>query len=380
MELKFHVEKILARINETLEEKNKHLLAGENEKQETSEIIRSCLRELPEQLQKRTSAEFFGSGPLEELIQDSSITEIMISPESIHFEQNGSIHNHKDHFQSPFTQDRFFNRLYDEIGRHPTLVNPFVDGTWKGFRVHLVRNPVCGQPFHLTLRRHSGNQWELNDLLENQMLTRESMEILKTSFQARENLLIAGTTGSGKTTLINSLILNSGDRERLIIIEDTDELVRPNTASVKLLTRPESSELSEINQQTLLVQSLRMRPDRILVGEVRGPEAKDLLLTLSTGHAGFLGSLHANSSHEALWRLEMLIQMGAPEWSLDTIRKLIHVSLDKIVVTERYNKKRRIREIMRLSGIEHHGFLLEPEFQVNNLNTHIQIGSRRNII
>ncbi len=380
MNLQVHTNNILNQIEASLQKKNLHLLAPEDEKQKTSEIIRSAILELPKAAQKRIQAEFFGHGPLEELILDPSITEIMMNQDYVHFEKSGFIYQHNDHFQCAFTLDRFFNRIFDTIGRHPTLTMPFIDGSWNGFRVHLVRNPICNNSIQLTLRRHSERHWSLNDLINHKMMTPQLADKLLTSFQKKENLLIVGTTGSGKTTLINALIQKAHSMERLILIEDTDELIVPNSVSVKMLTRLASHNLPLVNQQSLLMQALRMRPDRILVGEVRGPEAKDLLLTLSTGHSGFLGSLHAKSAREALWRLEMLVQMGAPQWSLDTIRKLIQVSLDKIVVTERHHGTRRIREVMRLSGLEHHGFLLEPEYEINRSSCNIQIGPRRNIV
>lgn len=378
MNLKTHVNTIICQIEASIQKKNLHLLAVENEDQQTSEIICKAIQQLPADSHKRLHSEFFGNGPLESLFQDSSITEIMVSQDHVHFERSGLIEQHGDHFQSKFTMDRFFNRLFDDIGRHPTLAMPFVDGNWNGFRVHLVRYPICSHTLQLTLRRNSSHHWRMTDLVSHEMMPSWLEESLTNDFKSQKNTLIVGTTGSGKTTLINALTMTAKPTERLIVIEDTDELILPTPVSIKMLTRPAIHDLPEVNQQCLLAQALRMRPDRIIVGEVRGPEAKDLLLTLSTGHSGFLGSLHAKSAREALWRLEMLVQMGAPQWSLDTIRKLIQVSLDKIIVTERAsNGQRRICEVMRLSGLEQHGFLLEPEYP---LNCDIQIGSRRNII
>ena len=175
-----------------------------------------------------------------------------------------------------------------------------------------------------------------------------------------ELLSVLGPSGCGKTTLLNCLLQNIPQKQRVIIIEDTDELSQNSHFSCKLLARTVATEtLPIISMQDLIKQSLRMRPDRLVVGEVRGEEAKDLLLALSTGHNGFLGSLHAKSGRDALWRLEMLIQMGAPQWSLNTIRKLIFSSIDYIIVVGKQNDRRCLLERVRLAGLEDHGFLLE---------------------
>lgn len=381
MTLKTATEQILDKLNAAMEEKNSHLMAPEKQQQESLCIIQSAISELPESFQQRIHQEFFDAGPLEDLIKDMDISEIMISSESIHFEKNGCLHFHKDHFLTPFTFHQFLNRLFDEIQCHPTLKKPFTDGSWRGFRVHAIRSPISNSEFQLTLRRHSGTRWSLSDLVDHNVMPEILSFQLKKSFEQKKNILIVGPTGCGKTTLINALLQSTDTLQRFLILEDTDELALPNEVSVKLLTRQKNIDtLDEIDQQMLLHQSLRMRPDRIVMGEVRGPEARDLLLTLSTGHSGFLGSLHAKSGREALWRLEMLIQMGAPQWSKDTIRNLIRFSLDSIVVLEVHNGKRRIKEVTRLSGLESHGFLLEMEYQVDELDSHVQIGARRHII
>ncbi|MEO0335064.1 MAG: CpaF/VirB11 family protein, partial [Pseudomonadota bacterium] len=172
--------------------------------------------------------------------------------------------------------------------------------------------------------------------------------------------LIVGPTGSGKTTLLNAILQKVPAKERIVILEDTDELASPHENSVKLLTRiDDSSQLRNFDLGDLLRESLRMRPDRIVVGEVRGQEAKELLLALSTGHSGFFGTLHASSAQEALWRLEMLVQMGAPQWAKETIRRLIFSALHEILVVKRESGIRKIIEIKKLSGLESNGILLE---------------------
>jgi pilus assembly protein CpaF len=147
----------------------------------------------------------------------------------------------------------------------------------------------------------------------------------------------------------------------VVILEDTDELPRPNSASTKLLTRSlASAELPEITLADLLRQSLRMRPFRIVMGEVRGAEAKDLILALATGHSGSLGTLHASEARQALLRLEMLIQLGAPQWSVQAIRQLIQLSVDVLVVCGNRDGHRCLEGIFRVAALESFGFLLEP--------------------
>ncbi|MCB0407915.1 MAG: CpaF family protein, partial [Bdellovibrionales bacterium] len=299
-------------------------------------FIQNQIMTYPPLYQQRLCSEFFESGPLENLIKDPSITEIIIAKNMIAIEKSGCLQVNDDIFLSDFTYQQFVHRLSEESQCHTDLKTPFKDGSWRDFRVHMIQDPICSEKSLITLRRHSGKAWSLEKLCEQEFLNEGQKKLFQQMYKDKKNLLIVGPTGVGKTTLINSLLKLSQENERLIIIEDTSELITPHRLCTKLLTRSSCSEqLSSITQQDLLKQALRMRPDRILVGEVRGSEAKDLLLTLSTGHSGFLGSLHAKSGKEALWRLEMLIQMGAPQWQIETIRKLIFFGLDAIIVVGR---------------------------------------------
>ena len=179
--------------------------------------------------------------------------------------------------------------------------------------------------------------------------------------ERRKNILFLGPTGCGKTTVLGACLKELASSERVVILEDTDELPRPNTASSKLLTRPQQgSTLPEVTLSDLVRQSLRMRPFRLVMGEVRGAEAKDLLLALATGHSGSMGTIHSADARQALLRLEMLVQLGAPQWSLQAIRQLIHLSVEALVVCGYEGGQRRLHGLFQVAALESIGFLLEP--------------------
>jgi pilus assembly protein CpaF len=325
------------------------------------DFVRQQIDLSPPHLKDRLSAEFFDFGPLQCLLADLKITELIINRNTIFFEKDGELRFHDDHFLTDFSFQQFVHKLCEESGVHTSLQHPYVDGVWRSFRLHMIQHPISDEKISITLRRQSREFWTLNRLQQASFVTDPQTTLLRDLYLFKKNILVVGATGSGKTTLINALLQETPPHERVIVIEDTDELIKPNPVSIKLLTRKKGLEtLPDVALTELLRQTLRMRPDRILLGEVRSEEAKDLLLTLSTGHSGFLGTLHAKSSREALWRLEMLIQMGAPQWNLDTIRKLIFSSLHGIIVVGRTERRRQVTEMTRLAGLEAHGFLLEP--------------------
>lgn len=309
----------------------------------------------------RLFEELFDCGPLPSLLADEEITEIVINgPSSIWYEKSGRFQQHTDVFLSDFTLARFVQLICSESRLKLDLNQPFSDGMWRGLRVHLAQFPLVDQSHSICLRRHPKQHWTLQAFQERDWASEKDFVELRKLLTERKNFLVIGPTGSGKTSILSALLNALPEDERVVIIEDTSEIQVPNIFSTKMLARRDGTgTLRGFDQTELVKQSLRMRPSRLVVGEVRGGEAKDLLLALSTGHSGSLGTLHAHSARQALLRLEMLVQMGAPEWSLETIRKLILLSLDALVVVEMKDGKRQLEGIYKICSLEKIGFLIE---------------------
>lgn len=297
--------------------------------------------------------------PLKTLLEDLAITEILICKQNeIWYEKGGEFFKHNDNFESLVNFQNFIHQLSDEASIQFNYEHPFADGNWRGFRIHICSPPISTD-ITITLRRLKANPIDLEKLQKSGWCTLETLTLLKQTVLHKKNILVIGSTGSGKTTLLNSLVALAAT-DRCVFIEDTSELLCPNLFSQKLLTRKDyQGTLPEITQSDLLKQSLRMRPDRLIVGEVRSGEAKDLLMALSTGHGGSMTSLHAGSAAEALLRLEMLVQMGAPQWSLSAIRRLIQLTIDCIVVTKKEKDRWRLEGIYKIASLESFGFSVE---------------------
>ena len=306
-------------------------------------------------------SELLGAGPLEPLLQDQAVTEVIVNQyDQIYFEKAGRLSKYERQFSCLVSYQNFVERLCHEAGIVANNSKPHGDGVWRGFRVHLIGKPLVREGTQLCLRRNSLNSWSLDKLLEAGWCDQVQKESLIDLVQSKSNVLVIGPTNTGKTTCINACLSLVGEGERVLFIEDTDELARPNDASVKLLTRAESEVgIKSYGQQDLLHQSLRMRPDRIVVGEVRGGEAKDYLMALATGHRGCWCSLHAENPWQALHRLELLIQMSQPQWKSESVRQLIKLGLDAIICLENKNGKRKLNEIYKITSLEPTGFCLE---------------------
>jgi|FLYM01.1.fsa_nt_gi pilus assembly protein CpaF len=307
----------------------------------------------------RLQNEVFGDGPLKHLLEDEEVTEVMINDfETIYYEKSGQLFQLEDQFLSDWSFQRFIHRLLESSQHKLDLETPFASFAWKKFRVHLSHPPISKNSHLLSLRRiQVEKKFTLQTLQELGSCTEEQRICLENGIRNLKNILVVGGTGTGKTTVLGALLKQIEINERVVVLEDTDEVSLPNRASVKLLTRNQSPSLAEFNLGDLLKEALRMRPDRLVVGEVRGGEAKDLLMSLSTGHQGSFATLHAATAQEALLRLEMLIQMGAPHWSVDSIRKLISLTVNWVVVVDRFNKSRRIEGVYEITSLESIGFL-----------------------
>lgn len=345
---------------------NEFMLSPDEENVLRSQRIDQMVRErtlhLATDLRERVAGEFDSWGPLAPLLQDESITEILVNgPFEIWFERNGRLHKHDDTFFSELSFRNCLERICQAAKTHVSIEHPCADGHFLDFRLSLIGSDLTRSAPHLSLRRHPKNPWTFQKLHDRGWCGSEWISVMEKLVRERKSFLVIGPTGSGKTSVLNSFLGLLPENERVVVIEDTPEIALPNGASMKLLTREDPHGLLPTVDQTQLVKrSLRLRPDRIVMGEVRGSEAKDFLMALATGHEGSFGTLHAQDAAQALIRLEMLIQMGAPQWSLQAIRKLIQLSLDCVVVTGRAESGQRIlKGVFRLCSLEEHGFLVE---------------------
>lgn len=329
------------------------------------QIIKDFSAGLSETTRNRIHDEFKGYGPLESLMRDEDVSEIIVNAyDNIWFEKSGQLLPWRDHFCSERTYINALHKISEASRSHLTIERPMAQGSFEGFRLQLIGAELTKTSATLCLRRHPKNPWTLTKLRDCGWASSKSIEILQDWIYARKNFLIIGPTGCGKTSVLNACLQEMREDERTLILEDTQELHLPNQVSQRLLTREDSQGiLPDINLSDLLRQALRLRPDRLVIGEIRGNEAKDLLLALSTGHAGSFGTLHASSPHQALIRLEMLIQLGAPHWSLTAIRRLIQLSLKGILVVERDSEgKRKLEGGYEITSLEESGFLIQKNF------------------
>ena len=326
-----------------------------------SAFINPHLNDLDPEAAQRIHDEFLGFGPIENVLKNDSISEILINSQTdIWTESKGTLSKLDDEFYSPFTFQLFINKLLSRIDGVVNKETPILDRSMNQFRICIVDECLTQKTPIISIRRHPNSQWTLAKLKDSGWCNDADIHFLKSIVDQRKRFLIIGPTGCGKTSVINALLYQTAPQCRSIIIEDTAEISSVNSCSAKLLTRTHRSQLVDITQSDLVKASLRLRPDRIIMGEIRGPEAKDFLMALSTGHEGSFGSLHASDPQQAIIRLEMLIQMGAPQWSLDAIRKLIFLSLDGILVLAKEPGGQRVfKGGYQITSLESSGFLMD---------------------
>lgn len=303
---------------------------------------------------------------LQELLEERDVTEIMVNGmDGIFLEKNGKLFRWEKNFN---TKDRILDIIQQMIGACNRVVNesqPIVDARLdNGDRVHVVLPPVAVNGPIITIRRFPEEPITMKKLLELESLSEEEAEFLKNAVRAGYSILVAGGTGSGKTTFLNALSESIPSDERVVVIEDTAELqIRSVPNLVRLETRTSGAEdCREITIRNLIKASLRMRPSRIIVGEVRGEEAFELLTCLNTGHDGSISTCHANSTRDTISRLETMVLMGM-ELPLQAIRRQIASGIDLIVYLGRLrDKSRRLLEITEVTGMEGEQVELNPLF------------------
>ena len=279
-----------------------------------------------------------GLGPLEELLADPDVEDVLVNaPDQVFVERRGRVARADVSFDSEQELRDTIERILAPLGRRVDELSPMADARLSdGSRVNVVLPPLAVGSPALSIRRFAGERPDVNRLIQTGSLPAEAHEILATAVRDRRSLLISGGTGAGKTTLLNALSAHIGGTERVITIEDAAELRLRQPHVVRLETRPASVEgRGEVTIRDLLRNALRMRPDRIIIGEVRGSEALDLLVALNTGHGGALSTIHANSAEDSLRRLETLALMAGVGLPHEAVREQVGRGLDVVAHTGR---------------------------------------------
>ncbi len=298
--------------------------------------------------------EVFGLGPLEQLLKDETISDILVNTfNSVYVERRGQLSRTSVSFRDNRHLMQVIDKIVSAVGRRVDESTPMVDARLKdGSRVNAIVPPLAIDGPILSIRRFGSNPLNAEKLIQNKALTNPMLDMLRAAVQARMNIVISGGTGSGKTTLLNALSSFISEKERIVTIEDSAELQLRQDHVVRLETRPPNVEgKGAIRQRELVINALRMRPDRIVLGECRGEEAMDMLQAMNTGHDGSLTTVHANTPRDALSRLETMCLMGDIRLPEKAIRLQIASAIHLIVQAARMSDgTRRITHISELTG------------------------------
>lgn len=321
-----------------------------------AEIVRSRRLNLTDEVEARLLAELedevYGLGPLEPLMNDPDITDILVNhAHEVYVERFGRLERSPVLFADDDHVLRIVQRIVAKVSRRIDEVSPMVDARLPdGSRINAVIPPLALNGPKLSIRRFGVQRLQLENLLANNSLSAEMAAFLQAAVAARVSFLVAGGTGAGKTTLLGGLCREIAHDERIVTIEDSAELLLDHPHVVGMETRPANAEgIGEVTPRHLVRNSLRMRPDRILVGEVRGPEALDMLQAMNTGHEGSLTTIHANDAVDALARLEMMVAMTGFELPVPVIRQYISAGIRLVVHLSRL--KGGVRKVMRVAEI-----------------------------
>jgi pilus assembly protein CpaF len=300
--------------------------------------------------------ELFGLGPLEALLADPSISDILVNRcNQVYIEREGRLEETALSFKDDQHLLRIIERIVSSVGRRVDESSPMVDARLQdGSRVNAVIPPLALDGPVLSIRRFRTDRLGAEDLVERLSLTQPMLDFLAAAVGARLNILVSGGTGAGKTTFLNVLSRFISDRERIVTIEDAAELVLRQRHVVRLETRPANIEgKGAVKQRQLVINALRMRPDRIVVGEVRGEEALDMLQAMNTGHDGSLTTIHANSSRDALYRLDSMIAMANLNIPDRAARQQVASAIHLVVQLARLSDgRRRVTAITEITGME----------------------------
>jgi pilus assembly protein CpaF len=300
--------------------------------------------------------EVLGLGPVEPLINDPAVSEIMVNgPDQVFYEKEGRLYLSSVRFRDAGHIMRIVERIVAPLGRRVDESSPMVDARLPdGSRVNVIIPPVAPKSPTITVRKFQADKMTIEDLIGTGTMTRELAEFFRACVQVRMNIIVSGGTGTGKTTMLNALSSFIPDTERIVTIEDPTELRLQQGHVVSLEARPPSLEgKGEVTQRDLVRNSLRMRPDRIIVGEVRGPEAFDMMQAMNTGHEGSLGTVHANSPRDGLARIENMILMAGMELPMRAIREQIASAIHVVVQIARLaDGSRRVTHVSEITGME----------------------------
>jgi len=300
--------------------------------------------------------EIFGLGPLEPLMQDADISDILVNTyKNIFIERHGRLEKTDVRFQDDKHLLQVIDRIVSAVGRRIDDSQPMVDARLPdGSRVNAIIKPLALDGPHLSIRKFRRDALSAEDLLRYDSASEQMIELLNGVIKARLNILISGGTGAGKTTLLNIMSSFIPATERIVTIEDSAELQLRQPHVVRLETRPANIEgTGEVPQRMLLVNALRMRPDRIIMGECRGPEAVDMLQAMNTGHDGSLTTLHANTARDALSRLETMIAMASLDLPEKAMRQQIANAIQVVIqVTRLGDGTRKVTNISEITGME----------------------------
>ena len=310
--------------------------------------------------------EVFGLGPLEPLLKDPTISDILVNTSKhVYVERRGLLELTNVAFRNDQHLLRIIDKIVSQVGRRIDESTPMVDARLSdGSRVNAIIPPLAVDGPILSIRRFSTDKLMPNDLVERKALTQGMIEMLEAAVKSKLNIIISGGTGSGKTTLLNALSVFINAKERIVTIEDAAELQLKQPHVVRLETRPANLEGGgAVRQRELLINSLRMRPDRIVVGEVRGEEALDMLQAMNTGHDGSLTTIHANSPRDAISRLEVMVSMANSNMQVNAIRQQIASAVHLLVQASRFSDgSRRVTGITEVTGMEGNIITLQDLF------------------
>jgi len=375
-ELKFTLHRKL------LDKINVEALAGTDERRVRQEVQQALLALIDgepalvnslerEQIVSQVLDEIFGLGPLECLFDDPTISDILVNgARTVYIERGGLLELTKLQFRDDQHLMRIIDRIVSKVGRRVDESNPMVDARLlDGSRVNAIIPPLAVDGPLLSIRRFSRDKLSPKDLVAKRAISPGMMQLLESAVKARLNIVIVGGTGAGKTTLLNALSAFIPSNERIITIEDAAELQLKQPHVARLETRPANIEgQGAIRQRQLLINSLRMRPDRIVVGEVRGEEALDMLQAMNTGHDGSLTTIHANSPREAVSRMEVMVSMANSGMQMTSIRQQIASSIHVFVQAARLSDgSRRVTSITEVAGMEGSVITLQDIFTMEKL-------------